>query len=150
MKSPCSPLLAPWAYQYHIGLLFLRVCVSILMLTHGIPKLLLLLQGQGAVWMNPLGIGSTLSLALCVFAECLCSVAIMLGFLTRLAALVLVFNFWVVVFVFDRSATWSQVELPLLYLICYGTLLCTGGGVFSLDCLISRKLRRTQGGDGAM
>ncbi len=141
MKAPCSPLLTPWVYQYHIGLLFMRVSVSILMLTHGIPKLMMLLQGQGGAWLNPLGIGSTLSLALCVFAECLCSVALLLGFLTRMAALVLVFNFWVVVFVFDRSAAWAQVELPLLYLICYGTLLCTGAGVFSLDHFISRKLQ---------
>lgn len=105
----------------------------------------MLFQGQGAVWLNPLGMGSTLSLALCVFAECACSLALILGFLSRLSALVLVFNFWVVVFVLDRDATWVQVELPLLYLVCYGTLLCTGGGAFSLDRLIARKLRYANG-----
>ena len=141
MKTPCSLVLTPWVYQYHIGILFLRVAVSIMMLTHGIPKMLMLCQGQGAAWMNPLGVGATLSLFLCAFAECVCSVTLMLGFLSRLSALVLVFNFWVVVFVFERDATWAQVELPLLYLVCYGTLLCTGGGAFSLDRLISRNLR---------
>lgn len=102
---------------------------------------MLLIHGQGPVWMNPLGIGSTFSLFLCVLAECVCSLTLMVGFLSRLSALVLVFNFWVVVFVFDRDASWAQVELPLLYLVCYGALLCTGGGAFSLDRLISRKLR---------
>ena len=142
MKPPCSLVLTPWLYQYHIGILFLRVSVSLLMLTHGIPKLLMLLQGQGPSWMNPIGIGATASLVLCTFAECLCSVTLLLGFLSRLSALVLVFNFWVVVFVFDCEASWAQVELPLLYLVCYGTLLCTGGGAFSLDRLITRKLAK--------
>lgn len=142
MKAPCSLVLTPWLYQYHIGILFLRVTVSILMLTHGIPKLVMLMQGQGPVWMNPLGVGSTLSLFLCVMAECVCSITLMLGFLSRLSALVLVFNFWVIVFVFDRDASWEQVELPLLYLVCYGALLCTGGGAFSIDRLISRRLAR--------
>ena len=140
MKPATSLVLTPWLYQYHIGILFLRVGVSLLMLTHGIPKWMLLMQGQGPSWMNPLGIGATSSLVLCTFAECVCSISLLLGFLSRLSALVLVLNFWVIVFVFDSDASWAQVELPLLYLICYGALLCTGGGAFSLDRLISRKL----------
>lgn len=154
MKAPCSLVLTPWLYQYHIGILFLRVAVSVMMLTHGIPKMLMLWQGQGPAWMNPLGLGATASLFLCAFAECVCSITLMLGFLSRLSALVLVFNFWVVVFVFDRDAAWAQVELPLLYLVCYGTLLCTGGGAFSLDRLFSRKLRtpdeRANAGAGSL
>lgn len=140
MKPCCSVLLTPWVYRYPIGILFLRVCVSCMMLTHGIPKVVMLCRGQGAGWLDPLGVGATLSLALCAFAECVCSLALLVGFLSRLAALVLVFNFWVVVFVFERDASWQQVELPLLYLVCFGTLLCTGSGCFSVDRLIARRL----------
>lgn len=139
-ETACALLNAPWIYRNHMGIVFLRLCVAGMMLTHGYPKLVMLLRGQSDTWLDPLGIGSTLSLSLCVFAEFFCSLALMAGFLTRMAALVLIINFWVVVFVVDRDATWSATELPLLYLVCYITLLCSGAGRFSVDHLLQRKL----------
>ncbi len=136
----CALINAPWIYRNHMGVTFLRLGVGALMLVHGIPKLLMLLDGRGAEWMDPLGIGGTLSLALCCFAEFFCSIAIIVGLLTRLSALVLALNFWVVVFMADKGAGWAQTELPLLYLLCYITLICTGAGRFSIDHLIRRKL----------
>ncbi len=136
----CALINAPWIYRNHMGVAFLRICVGALMLAHGYPKLLMLINGQGAGWMDPIGIGGTLSLALCCFAEFFCSLAIIAGILTRLAALVLVLNFWVVVFFVDKNATWAQTELPALYLVCYITLVCTGAGRFSIDHLVRRKL----------
>lgn len=134
----CSLIKSRYACGYHMGIALLRIGVSCLMLLHGTPKLIMLMQGQGVTWLNPLGIGSSLSLALCVFAEFFCSVAILFGFLTRLAALVLAFNFWVVAFVFDSEQAWETAELPLLYLICYVCLVCTGAGRWSLDGLLLR------------
>lgn len=131
---------APWMYNSQAGIVILRVGVAAMMLCHGWPKLLMLLQGQGGEWMNPLGIGSTLSLGLCVFAEFFCSLAVLLGFMTRLASLVLVINFWVIVFVYGEQSSLSQSELPLLYFLCFVTLLCTGGGPLSVDRLLARRL----------
>ncbi len=136
----CALINAPWIYRNHMGIAFLRICVGALMLTHGYPKLLMLLQGEGAGWMDPLGIGGTLSLALCCFAEFFCSLAIIAGLLTRLASLVLVLNFWVVVFFANKEASWAQTELPALYLVCFITLVCTGSGRFGIDHLVRRKL----------
>ncbi len=136
----CALINAPWIYRNHMGVAFLRICVGTMMLTHGWPKLLMLLHGEGAGWMDPIGIGGTLSLALCVFAEFFCSLAIIAGLLTRLAALVLVLNFWVVVFFANEEARWAQVELPVLYLVCFITLVCTGSGRFGIDHLVRRKL----------
>ncbi len=136
----CALLNAPWIYRNHMGVAFLRICVGGMMLVHGVPKLLMLLRGEGAGWMDPIGIGGTLSLALCCFAEFGCSLAIVLGLLTRMAALVLVLNFWVVVFFVEANDSWAQRELPLLYLVCFLALVCTGAGRFSLDHLIRRRL----------
>ncbi len=136
----CALINAPWIYRNHMGIAFLRICVGAMMLTHGYPKLLLLLQGGGPEWMDPIGIGGTLSLALCCFAEFFCSLAIIAGLLTRLASLVLVLNFWVVIFFVDKGAPWAQVELPALYLICFITLVCTGSGRFGIDHFVRRQL----------
>lgn len=112
-----------------------------MMLCHGWPKLLMLVQGQGGEWMDPLGIGAGVSLGLCVFAEFFCSMAILAGLFTRAASFVLAVNFWVVVFVYGEQSAWQQNELPILYLVCYVTLLCTGAGPLSLDHLMTRRLR---------
>ena len=139
-SSACSFILAPRAYNHQVGLLILRVGVAVMMLCHGWPKLVMLVTGHGNEWMDPLGMGSALSLALCAFAEFFCSLAILLGFFTRLAAFVLVVNFWVIVFVYGADSSWTQCELPMLYLICFLTLLCAGAGPLSLDRRLSRRL----------
>lgn len=112
-----------------------------MMLCHGWPKLVMLVKGEGAEWMDPLGLGGTLSLTLCVFAEFVCSIALLLGFFGRLAALVLALNFWVIVFVYGEQSSWAQNELPLLYLLCFVVLICAGSGPLSLDHLIARRMR---------
>ncbi len=136
----CALINAPWIYRNHMGVAFLRICTGAMMLTHGWPKLLMLLNGEGAGWMDPIGIGGTLSLLLCCFAEFFCSLTIIAGLLTRLSALVLVLNFWVVIFFADKGASWAQTELPVLYLVCFITLVCTGSGRFGIDHLVRRKL----------
>lgn len=138
VRSPLH-MRAPWANRYSLGLLILRVGVALMMLCHGVPKLLLLLQGRGSQWMDPLGFGSTLSLLLCTFAEFGCSMAILLGLFTRLASFVLVVNFGVIIFIYDGGGIWPQSELPLLYLICFFTLLCTGSGPLSLDAFVRHR-----------
>lgn len=136
----CAALNESWIHRDRMGIIFLRVCVSILMLGHGLPKLWLLLNGGGSEWLDPLGIGGSLSLALCAFAEVFCSLFLIVGLFSRFSAMVLLINFWVVVFVVHAQGSWAQAELPLLYLICYGTLVCTGAGPFSLDSLMKRRL----------
>lgn len=136
----CRALDISWIYRNQLGISFLRICVGVLMLAHGAPKLVMLLRGEGSEWLDPLGIGGTLSLGLCVFAEFFCSLALIIGLLARFAAAVLFINFWVVVFVVHMLSGGAQAELPLLYLVCYGTLMCTGAGPFSLDALIKRRL----------
>lgn len=136
----CAALNAPWVYRNSMGIIFLRICVGIMMLLHGLPKLWLLMQGGGSEWLDPLGIGSTLSLALCSLAETFCSLLLIVGLFTRLSALILLINFWVAVFVVHAQGGGAQAELPLLYLICYGTLVCTGAGPLSLDNMLKRRL----------
>lgn len=123
-----------------MGIFILRVGVACMMLCHGWPKLLMLVQGHGSEWMDPLGWGPVISLALCVFAEFFCSLAVLLGFMTRFASLVLVVNFWVVIFVYGEQSTWVQNELPMLYMLCFVALVCMGSGSLAVDGWLTRRL----------
>lgn len=121
------------------GVLLLRLGVGAMMLAHGIPKLGMLLSGNWAAFQDPLGIGSFLSLLMCVGAEFGCSILIFLGLFTRLAALVLIINMSVALFLVLGLSGWGTQELAAIYLLIYLTLFYTGPGKFSLD---ARWLRR--------
>lgn len=124
---------------FHLWLFVFRVAVSIFMLTHGIPKLKVLLAWGDIQFIDPIGIGATASLIMVVFAEFLCSVLIILGFATRFATIPLIATMAIAAFIFHGADPFGAKELPLLYLLCYTTLLITGSGRLSLDFLIRRK-----------
>lgn len=141
-RSLCGAMSQTEILGQNIGLLILRLSIGGLMLVHGLPKLHLLLYSNGHSWMDPLGMGGTLSLVLCSFAEVVCSLALMIGLLTRTAAFILVINFWVVVFIVHADGGWQAAELPMLYLLCYATLLCSGAGSISIDAVLKKHFKR--------
>lgn len=121
------------------GILLLRLGAGAMMLVHGIPKLNMLFSGNWSAFEDPLGIGSFLSLLLCVGAEVGCSVLLFFGLLTRLAALILVINMSVALFLYLGLSGWGAQELAALYLLIYLVLFYTGPGKFSLDAWWLRK-----------
>lgn len=132
-----------------IGLLVARVAFGGLMvLGHGWGKL----TGFSDIAPNfpdPLGIGSTLSLALAVGAEFFCALALVAGFLTRLQTIPLIITMLVATFLVNVGkipegqnsigAIIKPLELSGLYLLGYITLLLAGPGRFSVDALIFSK-----------
>lgn len=116
-----------------LALLVLRLVSAGAMLTHGYPKLVNLLTVRPIKFADPIGLGEVSSYFLVVFAEFVCSILLILGLLTRFAALVLVINFSVIVFVVQRNAAFSARELAVLFLAIFFALLLTGGGRYSLD-----------------
>lgn len=124
------------------GLLILRVGIAFTMVyLHGYSKLTNFSQLSGG-FPDPLGIGSFASLALVVFAEFFCSLALALGLFTRLAAIPLVINMSVAFFMIHAADPLNKKELPLLYLLVYLLFLFVGAGRFSLDSLIAGKARK--------
>ena len=122
----------------HFWLLILRVGVSGLMLTHGYPKLLRLLDGN-MQFGDPLGIGAGVSFVLAVFAEAICSVLIILGLGTRLASIPLIITMATAAFIVHANDPFGKQEVPILYLLIYVTLLIVGAGKYSLDQGIGKK-----------
>ncbi len=118
------------------SLLVLRLGVGALMLTHGWPKLLRLIEGGDIKFADPLGIGVVLSLVSATLTEVLGSALIMLGLGTRLASLSLAFTMAVAIFMVHANDPFARKELGLIYLLIYVVLLFTGSGRFSLDRFI--------------
>lgn len=115
----------------NILLLALRLTVGILMLTHGVPKMVKLIAGDFS-FPDPIGLGSGVSLMLATFAEFFCSIFIIIGLRSRLAAIPLIITMLVALLMvhgFDEIFDHWNI---LLYIFAYGILLHLGGGKYSL------------------
>ncbi|MFQ5805886.1 MAG: DoxX family protein [Phycisphaerae bacterium] len=127
------------------GLLVLRVGLGSMMIgLHGWPKLAGFSEKAGS-FPDPLGIGSTASFTLALGAEFFCSIAVVLGLLTRFAVIPLIITMAVAAFIFHANDPWAKKQLALVYLTPFVALLLCGGGQFSLDALIWRRLTTKQG-----
>lgn len=72
-----------------------------------------------------------------VFAEVACAIFLMLGLLTRLASVPLIICMSVVIFVIHAHEPVDRIELPLMYLAAYLTILFVGPGKVSIDNMIA-------------
>ena len=117
-----------------LGILALRVSTCAMMLTHGFNKLSQF--SSLSQNFNPIGIGGTLSLSLVIFAEVFCSIAVMLGLFTRLAAIPLVIAMCVAILVTHAGHAFAAKELALLYLTFFVAILVIGPGKYSIDRLL--------------
>ena len=123
-----------------VALFILRVGAAALILTHGIPKLLMLFGGGEIQFLDPVGLGMEISLTLSVFAEVICAVLLILGLASRLAAIPLIINMGVAFFIVHAQDPFQVKELALVYLLIFTTLLITGSGKYALDhYLLKRK-----------
>lgn len=119
------------------GLLVIRVVIGIFMLTHGWQKIANF-DALKTTFPDPIGLGSSLSLILIIFAEFGCSLLLILGLFTRLAVLPLMFGMIVAGFITHGGAPLGERELPLFYLATYIALFFTGPGKYSLDTFLRK------------
>lgn len=137
MKRIFSTSKSPVAVDF--CLLFLRVFGGAFMITHGLPKMEKLMAGGEISFYDPFGFGDTFALTLAVFAEVICASLLIIGLLTRPAAIFLIITMAVAAFMAHAGDPFGKKEMSLLYLLIYVTVLVTGAGRFSIDYLISGK-----------
>lgn len=123
----------------NILVLLLRIAIAAMMITHGWPKFLKLLEGGEIKFGDPIGLGPVFSLILVVGAEFFCSIFIAIGLGTRLAAIPLGITMFVAAFISHGPDPFRQKEMAILYLLFYITLLVIGSRKYSIDYLLSRK-----------
>lgn len=131
------PELPRWTND--VGLLVLRLSIASMMLFgHGLQKLLTFPEKM-ADFPDPLGVGSTTSLALAVFGEFFASIFIALGLFTRAMAVPFLITMLVAALIVHADDPWQRKEFALLYAVPALALIFTGAGRLSIDALIVKR-----------
>lgn len=123
-----------------IILLAVRVFIGFAMLSHGFPKLQMLIEGKKDFY-DFLGMGPQITLGLTVFAEFACSILLILGLFSRVALGFLIFTMVIAGFVVHAADPFEKQELSLVYLGIYLMLMVFGTGKFSVDYMIEKRKR---------
>lgn len=121
-------------------LFFARVIFALLLAHHGFEKLSNF-NKMSAQFPDPLHFGSELSLSLAIFGEFVCSIAVIIGFLTRLALIPMAFTMFIAFFV-THGGSIAVGELAFVYLIIFLLLIVSGPGKYSIDAWIANKLKK--------
>ncbi|WP_241154772.1 MULTISPECIES: DoxX family protein [Amniculibacterium] len=122
----------------NFGLLLLRIVIGLSMLSHGYPKLQMLMSGK-IEFMSLWGLSPGFTLAMVVFAEFLCPFFIIIGLFTRLACIPIMFTMLFAIFMVHIQDDFSKMELPILYFLSYLMLLILSAGKFSVDAMIEKR-----------
>ena len=91
-------------------LLALRILFGGLLLSHGIQKWNNYAE-MSAVFPDPLGVGSNVSLGLAIFGELACSIGFIFGALYRLAMIPMIFTMCMAFFVIHGSDPFAVVRV---------------------------------------
>jgi putative oxidoreductase len=126
---------------FDIVLFLVRLFIGFAMISHGFPKLQTLIDGGEIQFYDFLGLGPEISLGLTVFAEFVCSIFLILGLFTRVAAGFLIFTMAIAAFVVHGADGFDKRELSLLYLSIYLIIISFGAGRFSIDGMIEKRRR---------
>lgn len=124
-------------FVYSAMLLVVRIVFGVMFMTHGIAKWNVFNE-MTENFPNPLGIGSTLSFWLAIFAEIACSFGFILGALFRLCLIPMIFTMCVALFVIHAGDPLATKELALMYLTIFVLTFFSGPGRISIDEFLRR------------
>lgn len=122
-----------------IGILAARIGFGGMMLTHGWPKLERVISTGKLQFGDPIGLGPEISLILTIFAEFVCSILIVLGLKTKLAAIPPAFTMLVAAFLVHGDDPFSKKEFALLYFFGFFILIFVGSGQYSMDNYLGKR-----------
>lgn len=123
-------------YQLHPqdkGLLILRIFISLLMIRHGFTKLEKLMGTEEIKFYDFIGLGPTISLALCVIGEFVAPLFIIVGYRSRLAAGLVMFTMVVAAYGAHSGDPIDEKELSMVYMALFAYAMHAGPGKISLD-----------------
>ncbi len=139
LKNFLFPAYLDESRTYSTLILVVRVLFGILFLTHGYDKLLAH-ASMADLFADPFKVGSTISFWMVVFAEVVCSFALIFGILQRVVLIPLIITMCVAFFWAHGGAAFSAKELSFIYMTIFVLLYITGPGEFSFDSLIGKYL----------
>ena len=126
------------ANSFNITFLLIRVVFgSTMMVVHGYQKLIHFAERKNN-FIDFLGLGSTATLSLVVFAEFFCAAFIILGLFTRFAAIPLCIAMGYACFITHHGDIFGDSESSLQFLSVFFLLLLCGPGKYSIDGMIAK------------
>ena len=129
----------PLPRKFACALLLMRLLFGGLLLWHGMMKVVAY-GGDIASFPDPIGLGSRLSFYLAVFAEVICSAAVIFGAFYRLALVPMIITMAIAFFVVHHGDAFAVKELAMIFLVIFLLMYCMGAGAYSLDNIIAKRL----------
>lgn len=117
---------------FNLATLLLRLGMGGLMIPHGYDKLIHFAQYREK-FINFLGMGQTLSLALVIFSEFFCAMFLVMGLFSRIVLIPLIIGVSVALFKAHHGHIFGDGEHAGLYLFGFAALLLLGPGKISVD-----------------
>ncbi len=133
MKKLVSISYSEWAFN--LSMFLLRAGAGALLIPHGYDKLIHFAQ-VSPQFMNFMGLGSSFSLSLVIFAECFCTIFLIIGLFTRVVAVPLIIVMLVALFKAHGGDLFHTGEKAALYLLAFTAVLLCGPGKASVDAMI--------------
>lgn len=117
---------------FNIALLILRVSMGFSIMGHGYEKLLHFDEKVNG-FINFMGLGSSISLYLVIFAEFFCALFLLIGLLTRVVVIPLIITMFVALYKAHNLDFIGEGEMASLYLAGFLSILILGPGKYSVD-----------------
>ena len=141
-----NPVYSFFATPGSFAPVFLRLALAAVSFYHGVQKTFGWFGGPG--WNNTIALWTSAEnynlpyvvVALLLVTELAICLALLFGFLTRLAAFAVVFLMGGILIFVHGGSTFEAVEFPMLLIAAGLSLMITGGGHFSVDRAISVNL----------
>lgn len=139
LKNFLFPAYLDESRTYSTLVLIIRILFGFLFLSHGYAKLMQH-ASMADLFADPFGLGSTLSFWMVVFAEVVCSFALIFGILQRVVLIPMTITMAVAFFIVHGGDAFAARELSFIYFIVFIILFITGPGEFSFDSIIGKHL----------
>jgi putative oxidoreductase len=120
-------------FSIDAGLFLLRL-FSLFLMYHGYDKAIHFTE-KASYWPDPFHIGGTASLSLTIFAELICPIFIVMGFLMRVALIPAIVNMIFAIFIGHVGQPFIEREHAFSFLIPFVVLFLSGPGKYSVDAL---------------
>ncbi|MGF1685885.1 DoxX family protein [Photobacterium japonica] len=142
MKKLLALFTGPTRYPYlNDGLLLLvRLTIGSAMLYHAITKILQF-SALAPSFMDPFALGSTASLVIAITIQSITGLALVLGFFTRPAALLLCGAMGFAAYTLGTQGSLLNGEPAALYSVFAFSLLIQGGGRISLEHVLVKRYK---------
>jgi putative oxidoreductase len=125
------------------GILLARLITGIFMIIHGWEVFDPIKMQEYAQWEQFKSFSSpSFMVYLGKAAELVGGVMLALGFLTRIASLILAITMAYIAFFVGHGIVWYDDQHPFLFVVLALTFFVTGGGKYSMDALIFKEKKR--------